>query len=79
MNNTIPSGKIHHLADSIGNNRDKAAVGDKAFAMWLDESAWWSFTIEKLGSDVDGGMNLGFSHDGSTYDIGLAHQVIVVK
>lgn len=77
MNNTVTT--ISALADSIPDNRAKAAVGDKAFAIWFDEGRWWSFTIEKLDNDADGGMNLGFSEDGNTYDIGLADKVIVAK
>lgn len=71
--------KIMRLADELGDNRSKAEVGDKAFAQWFDENHWWSFVIEKLDTDINGGMNLGFSHDGGTYDIGLAHQVVVIK
>lgn len=77
MNNTVVN--IHTLADSIPDNRAKAAVGDRAFAIWFDEGRWWSFTISKLDIGIVGGMDLGFSDDGNTYDIGLADKVIVVK
>lgn len=77
MNNTVDN--IRSLADSIGDNREKAAVGDKAFAIWFDDGRWWSFTISKLDAGIVGGMDLGFSDDGNTYDIGLADKVIVVK